>query len=105
MSTAFSDHGGSMGNAENECESWEGTDSAAALSYVEYLRDGVVRNVGSDERLSVGFKLRRQRSFLENRCEHHLEAIEEELLHEGLGSPFGPMGTKLSESDPTASGA
>jgi len=43
---------------KNESEWWEGTDSVAPLLYVEYLRDLVVRNVGSDDKLSVDFKLR-----------------------------------------------
>jgi hypothetical protein len=34
--------------------------------------------------------------FLENHCENCQEPIEEELLHEHLDSPFGPLGAEIS---------
>jgi hypothetical protein len=80
-------------------EAWEGTELAAVLSYVGYLPEAVINRVAAhtahyrlDSNSDGGGEL------LKNHCEHCQEAIEEELLHEDLDSPFGPRGAESSEA-------
>ena len=78
-------------------EAWDRTELAAVLSYVQYLPDAVIHRIGT---LTAHYRLDSNSEgsgrFWKNHCEHCQEAIEEELLHEDLDSPFGPMGAESS---------
>jgi hypothetical protein len=78
-------------------EAWERTEFAAVLSYVGHLTEATMNRVAA---LTAHYRLDSNThgggEFLKNHCEHCQEPIEEELLHEDLDSPFGPLGAKIS---------
>jgi len=82
---------------DNSPEAWERTEFAAVLSYVGYLPDAVINRIAS---LTAQYRLSSEGAhpLWRNHCEHCQKAIEEELLHEDLDSPFGSMGIDLSEA-------
>ena len=82
---------------DNSPEAWERAELAAVLSYVGYLPHAVVNRIAS---LTAHYRLSSESAHAvwRNHCEHCRMAIEEELLHEDLDSPFGSMGIDLSKT-------
>jgi len=82
---------------DNASEVWERTEIAAVLSYVEYLSDAVINRIRA---MTSHYRLEsnpgREGRFWRNHCEHCQTALEEELLHDDLDSPFGPLGAESS---------